>query len=98
MNMTVKTGLVAAALAMLSIPAGAADFPTKPITFLNGAGVGGGVDSYGRVLASVAPDVFYGQPMIVVNKPGAPTRWRSRRSPAPPRTATRLPWHPAAAR
>lgn len=70
MKMTVKTGLIATALAMLSIPAGAADFPNKPITFLNGAGVGGGVDSFGRVLASVAPDVLDGQPMIVVNKPG----------------------------
>jgi tripartite-type tricarboxylate transporter receptor subunit TctC len=70
MNITVKTGLFAASLAMLSLPALAADYPNKPITFLNGAGVGGGVDSYGRVLASVAPDVFDGQPMIVVNKPG----------------------------
>jgi len=47
-----------------------AEFPEKPITVYNGAGVGGGVDSYGRVVASVAPEVFDGQPMIVVNKAG----------------------------
>jgi len=48
-----------------------AEFPEKPITVYNGASVGGGVDTYGRVVASVAPEVFDGQPMIVVNKGGA---------------------------
>ncbi len=66
--------ITGAAFALLALPlsptAALAEFPEKPITVYNGAGVGGGVDTYGRVVASVATEVFGGQPMIVVNKPG----------------------------
>ena len=48
-----------------------AQYPEKPITTVNGAGVGGGLDTYARVLASAAPIVLNGQPMVVVNKTGA---------------------------
>ncbi len=69
MKFLFKTASLLAAL--LLFPATAqAEFPNKPITVLNGAGVGGGVDTYGRIVASVAPDVLDGQPMIVVNRPG----------------------------
>ena len=57
-------------VASLAASAVMAEFPDRPITVYNGAGVGGGVDTYGRVVASVAPEVFDGQPMVVVNKPG----------------------------
>lgn len=69
MKLLSKTvGLLAAILLLPAVVL--AEFPTKPITVLNGAGVGGGVDTYGRIVASVAPDVLDGQPMIVVNRPG----------------------------
>ncbi|MFO8090376.1 MAG: tripartite tricarboxylate transporter substrate binding protein [Desulfatiglandaceae bacterium] len=48
----------------------AADFPAKPVTLIVGFSAGGGTDTYGRAIASVANDVM-GQPMVVVNKPGA---------------------------
>ena len=45
-------------------------YPSKPITLIVGAGVGGGNDTFSRVLSSFAPDYLDGQPIIVVNKPG----------------------------
>lgn len=67
---------VAAALAVvaglaLSIPTEAkAEYPTKPITLMVGFSAGGGTDVYARGLASFIHE-YLGQPMIVVNKPGA---------------------------
>jgi tripartite-type tricarboxylate transporter receptor subunit TctC len=48
----------------------AADFPTKPITLINPNPPGGGHDIIGRAFASVA-EKYLGQPMVVINKPGA---------------------------
>jgi len=48
----------------------AADYPTKPITLINPMAPGGSHDVLGRAFASVAGK-YLGQPMVVVNKPGA---------------------------
>jgi tripartite-type tricarboxylate transporter receptor subunit TctC len=48
----------------------AADYPTKPITLINPFSPGGSHDMLGRAFASVA-EKYLGQPVIVVNKPGA---------------------------
>jgi tripartite-type tricarboxylate transporter receptor subunit TctC len=48
----------------------AADYPTKPITLINPMAPGGSHDVLGRAFASVA-EKYLGQPMVVVNKPGA---------------------------
>ena len=49
----------------------AADFPAKPIKLIVGYKAGGGVDTYARALAKVAPKYLGDQPLVVVNKPGA---------------------------
>ena len=46
-----------------------ADFPTKPITLVVPFPPGGGTDTVGRPLASVAHQ-HLGQPMVVINKAG----------------------------
>ena len=46
-----------------------ADYPTKPITLVIPFPPGGGSDTVGRPLASVAPQ-HLGQPMVVINKAG----------------------------
>ena len=48
----------------------AADYPTKPITLINPMPPGGSLDIQARAFAAVA-DKILGQPVVVVNKPGA---------------------------
>jgi len=48
----------------------AADFPKRPISLINPAAPGGNNDALGRIFASLA-EKYLGQPMVVVNKPGA---------------------------
>ena len=47
-----------------------AEWPEKPITMMVGYSAGGGTDTYARALASFMHEQL-GQPMVVVNKPGA---------------------------
>jgi tripartite-type tricarboxylate transporter receptor subunit TctC len=49
--------------------ASAADYPTKPISIMVGQAAGGSTDLGARVFASLLEKEF-GQPVIVVNKPG----------------------------
>ena len=56
-------------LAATAFVADAAAFPTKPITLVVPFPPGGGTDTVGRPLASVAHQ-YLGQPMVVVNKGG----------------------------
>jgi tripartite-type tricarboxylate transporter receptor subunit TctC len=53
-----------------NIPTEAADYPTKPIKIICPFAAGGSVDMVSRAFASVA-DKHMGQPIVVVNKPGA---------------------------
>lgn len=46
-------------------------FPDKPINLVVGYAPGGGTDIYARAVASLAKDRLNGQPIVVVNKPGA---------------------------
>jgi tripartite-type tricarboxylate transporter receptor subunit TctC len=48
----------------------AMDYPTKPITIINPSAPGGTLDLQSRTFATVA-EKFLGQPLVVVNKPGA---------------------------
>ncbi|NWF92779.1 MAG: tripartite tricarboxylate transporter substrate binding protein [Syntrophaceae bacterium] len=59
-----------AALIMTHVSVGAVDYPTKPITLINPMPPGGTLDVQARAYASVA-EKYLGQPVIVVNKPGA---------------------------
>lgn len=59
-----------ALFASLVVSATAADFPKKPVNVVVGYKAGGGVDTYARSLAKVAPQYLNEQPIVVVNKPG----------------------------
>jgi len=48
----------------------AADYPTKPITLINPMPPGGTLDLQARAWTSIA-EKYLGQPVVVVNKPGA---------------------------
>ncbi|MEQ9327114.1 MAG: tripartite tricarboxylate transporter substrate binding protein [Rhodospirillales bacterium] len=68
---SIAMGLGAVAVAALAAPTAAkAEYPEKPITVMVGFAAGGGVDTYARTVAGLIQD-HIGQPMVVVNKPGA---------------------------
>ena len=62
--------LAAWAILLGALPAGAQDYPSKPIEVVVGAAPGGGTDMIARAVADVAPK-YVGQPLVVVNKVGA---------------------------
>jgi tripartite-type tricarboxylate transporter receptor subunit TctC len=61
--------LIAAALLAVT-PASAQDWPTRPIRFIVGAGVGGGTDIITRIIAQPLSEVL-GQAIYVENRQGA---------------------------
>jgi tripartite-type tricarboxylate transporter receptor subunit TctC len=67
-----KGWILAAVCACLlgALPAGAQEYPTKPIEVIVGFAPGGGTDMIARTVADVAVK-YVGQPLVVVNKPGA---------------------------
>jgi tripartite-type tricarboxylate transporter receptor subunit TctC len=69
-NILCKILLAVMMLSVGTISGEAADYPTKPITLINPFSPGGSHDMLGRAFASVA-EKYLGQPVIVVNKPGA---------------------------
>jgi len=54
----------------LVLAAGAQEYPAKPIEVIVGYAPGGGTDTIARTVADVAQK-YVGQPLVVVNKPGA---------------------------
>jgi tripartite-type tricarboxylate transporter receptor subunit TctC len=58
------------ALFLSNSPCGALDYPTRPITIINPNPPGGGDDVFARAFAPFAEKEL-GQPVIVINKPGA---------------------------
>ena len=71
----VRRGLMAGGLTLAiasawALPAVAADYPTRPITMLVPAGVGGTNDAVGRVVAQKLGEVLQGT-VVVENRPGA---------------------------
>ncbi len=61
---------IAGAILIGGLPAGAQDWPTKPIEVVVGFAPGGGTDMVARAIADVAAK-YAGQPLVVNNKPGA---------------------------
>jgi tripartite-type tricarboxylate transporter receptor subunit TctC len=61
--------LIAAAVLATAIPAGAADWPTKPIRLLVGFAPGGGTDTTARAISQKLT-ASLGQQVIVDNRPG----------------------------
>jgi tripartite-type tricarboxylate transporter receptor subunit TctC len=72
----IRNSAAALALALLSLGsvgvsgASAADYPTKPIELLCPYTAGASIDIMARLIADIAP-TYLGQPVAVVNKPGA---------------------------
>jgi tripartite-type tricarboxylate transporter receptor subunit TctC len=64
--------LTALAVALLAFPVLAQKFPDKPITMIVPWAAGGSTDQSGRALAKAA-EAHLGQPVVVLNKPGAST-------------------------
>lgn len=64
LQLTLAAALIASPLAA------AADWPNRPLTMVIGFAAGGSTDIQGRVLANVMEE-FLGQPVNVVNQPGA---------------------------
>lgn len=65
-------GMAAAAALMTAVPVAQAaeDYPSRPVTFVVGFGVGGSADRTARALAQFMPAEL-GQPITVVNRKGA---------------------------
>jgi tripartite-type tricarboxylate transporter receptor subunit TctC len=71
--MNAPTRAVALALACaLALPAGAQNFPSKPIRMIVGIAPGGGLDTGARQVATGVSQVL-GQQIVVENRPGAGT-------------------------
>jgi tripartite-type tricarboxylate transporter receptor subunit TctC len=58
------------AILLGAVPAGAQEYPSKPIEVIVGYAPGGGTDMTARAVADVAQK-YVGQPLVVINKPGA---------------------------
>jgi tripartite-type tricarboxylate transporter receptor subunit TctC len=66
----IRAAVAAAALSLVAGTAGAADFPTRPVTLIVPWVAGATTDIHLRVLAKQA-EKFLGQPVLVDSKPGA---------------------------
>lgn len=65
-----KLAIAMMAATALAAPAGAQEFPTRPINVTVAFPAGGSTDIGARVLAGIAEKII-GQPMVIVNKGGA---------------------------
>ena len=67
-----RAAALSASVAISPLAFGQADWPSRPITLLVPFPPGGAVDPIGRALAAGLPPLL-GQPIVVVNRPGANT-------------------------
>lgn len=64
--------LLAASTAVSSISANAESYPERPISMMVSYGAGGATDFQARIVTMMsAGEEFLGQPMVIINKPGA---------------------------
>lgn len=66
----VKLSALVVVLLLIRVTGAAADYPDRPITFFVSSAAGGGADVFSRIVAAKLTEQL-GQPVIVVNKPGA---------------------------
>lgn len=69
-TLAVSAGLLFAGLALIGQPARAEDYPTRPITFLQGYAPGGTADVLARIIGKEL-STSLGQPVVVESRPGA---------------------------
>jgi tripartite-type tricarboxylate transporter receptor subunit TctC len=65
-----KLIIAAVAACLVTAPATAQDYPSKPIRLIVSFGPGGGADIVGRILGQAISEKV-GQPVVIENKPGA---------------------------
>jgi tripartite-type tricarboxylate transporter receptor subunit TctC len=65
-----KLIIAAVAACLVTTPATAQDYPSKPIRLIVSFGPGGGADIVGRILGQAIAEKL-GQPVVIENKPGA---------------------------
>jgi tripartite-type tricarboxylate transporter receptor subunit TctC len=70
MHSKFRRGLILAGWALWAVGAQGADYPTRPVTMLVPAGVGGTNDAVGRIVAQKLGEVLQGT-VVVENRPGA---------------------------
>jgi len=65
-------GSLLAAAAFATAPATADDFPDRPVSLMVSYGAGGATDFQARIVTMMSGgDDYLGQPMVILNKPGA---------------------------
>ncbi len=69
-NLARALTLAIAALALQTGTTNAADFPEKPVRLVVPYGPGGGTDTIARIISGSITS-YLGQPMVIVNRPGA---------------------------
>src|SRR6476660_3623223 len=69
MKALVRRLLLCAAIGILAAPAGAQEYPAKPVHIIVGFAAGGGNDIIARVFGQKLSESL-GQPVIIENKPG----------------------------
>jgi len=61
-----------AAASLVAAPMAAAEYPERPVSLMVSYGAGGATDFQARIVTMVAGNEEYlGQPMVIINKPGA---------------------------
>jgi tripartite-type tricarboxylate transporter receptor subunit TctC len=69
---TLATATAAALMAMMPMSASAQDYPDRPVSLMVAYGAGGATDFQARIVTMVsANEDFLGQPIVIVNRPGA---------------------------
>ncbi|MFA9474110.1 MAG: tripartite tricarboxylate transporter substrate binding protein [Filomicrobium sp.] len=67
-----KLGMLAVMAAALALPASAGDYPDRPVSLMVAYSPGGATDFQARIVTMVAANEEYlGQPIVIINKPGA---------------------------
>lgn len=69
---TLASATAAALMALLPMSASAQDYPDRPVSLMVAYGAGGATDFQARIVTMVsANDDLLGQPIVIVNRPGA---------------------------
>ena len=67
-----RFGMLAVLAAAMALPASAGEYPDRPVSLMVAYSPGGATDFQARIVTMVAAnDEYLGQPIVIINKPGA---------------------------